>query len=71
MVPSSSPGVPSEHYDIRKQCEGSLCNDFSDMENLLSKKYVKDDLGVGDIDYDSSSHVVYQTMIMDWLDEKS
>ncbi|KAI3754473.1 hypothetical protein L1987_54257 [Smallanthus sonchifolius] len=42
-----------------------------EMENLLSKKSVKDALGVGDIDFDSSSHVVYQTMIMDWLDEKS
>ncbi|KAK1409627.1 hypothetical protein QVD17_36155 [Tagetes erecta] len=55
------------HYDIRKQCEGSLCYDFSDMENLLSKKSVKDALGVGDIDFVSCSPVVYQAMIMDWM----
>ncbi|KAI7749863.1 hypothetical protein M8C21_027528, partial [Ambrosia artemisiifolia] len=55
------------HYDIRKQCEGSLCYDFSDMENLLSKKSVKEALGVGDMDFVSCSPVVYQAMIMDWM----
>ncbi|KAI3748587.1 hypothetical protein L6452_11759 [Arctium lappa] len=55
------------HYDIRKECEGSLCYDFSNMENLLSKKSVKEALGVGDIDFVSCSPVVYQAMIMDWM----
>ncbi|KAL8241163.1 hypothetical protein R6Q59_014518 [Mikania micrantha] len=55
------------HYDIRKQCEGRLCYDFSDMEDLLSKKSVKEALGVGDIDFVSCSSVVYQAMILDWM----
>ncbi|GJZ89880.1 serine carboxypeptidase-like protein [Tanacetum coccineum] len=55
------------HYDIRKQCEGSLCYDFSNMEDLLSKQSVKEALGVGDIDFVSCSPVVYQAMIMDWM----
>ncbi|KAI3711922.1 hypothetical protein L1987_70471 [Smallanthus sonchifolius] len=58
--------VPSEYYDIRKQCEDCMCYDFSHMENLVSKKYVKDAPRVRDIDFVSCSHVVYQTMIMDW-----
>ncbi|GJZ98054.1 serine carboxypeptidase-like protein [Tanacetum coccineum] len=53
-----------QHYDIRK---GSLCYDFSNMEELLSKQSVKEALGVGDIDFVSCSPVVYQDMIMDWM----
>nr|XP_043633918.1 serine carboxypeptidase-like [Erigeron canadensis] len=55
------------HYDIRKQCEGSLCYDFSNMETFLSKQSVKKALGVEDIDFVSCSPVVYQAMIMDWM----
>ncbi|KAI3802690.1 hypothetical protein L1987_30831 [Smallanthus sonchifolius] len=66
--------VPSEanffllktYYDIRKQCEGCMCYDFSHIENLISKKSVKDAPGVRDIDFVSCSRVVYQAMIMDW-----
>ncbi|KAI3817053.1 hypothetical protein L1987_10840 [Smallanthus sonchifolius] len=58
--------VPSEYYDIRKQCEGCMCYDFSHMENLISKKSVKDAPRVRDIDFVSCSRVVYQAMIMDW-----
>ncbi|GJZ52291.1 serine carboxypeptidase-like protein [Tanacetum coccineum] len=53
-----------QHYDIRK---GSLCYDFSNMEELLSKQSVKEALRVGDIDFVSCSPVVYQDMIMDWM----
>lgn len=56
-----------QHYDIRKECEGSLCYDFSNMENFLGKKSVKDALGVGDINFVSCSPVVYQAMLMDWM----
>ncbi|GJX57243.1 putative reverse transcriptase domain-containing protein [Tanacetum coccineum] len=34
------------HYDIRKHCEDSLCYDFSNMEDLLSKQSVTEALGV-------------------------
>lgn len=37
-----------QHYDIRKECEGSLCYDFSNMESFLVKKSVKESLGVGE-----------------------
>ncbi|KAI3520161.1 hypothetical protein L1887_09406 [Cichorium endivia] len=55
------------HYDIRKECEGSLCYDFSNMESFLAKKSVKEALGVGDIDFVSCSPVVYQAMLVDWM----
>ncbi|GKC76978.1 serine carboxypeptidase-like protein [Tanacetum coccineum] len=53
------------HYDIRKHCEDSLCYDFSNMEDLLSKQSVTEALGVVDIDFVLRSPVVYQAMIMD------
>nr|XP_043617215.1 serine carboxypeptidase-like [Erigeron canadensis] len=55
------------YYDIRKECIGSLCYDFSDMETLLNKRFVKEALGVGDIEFVSCSTTVYQAMLMDWM----
>ncbi|XP_022730184.1 serine carboxypeptidase-like 48 [Durio zibethinus] len=55
------------YYDIRKQCEGSLCYDFSDVETFLNLKSVRDALGVGDIDFVSCSTIVYEAMIVDWM----
>ncbi|MCO5551712.1 hypothetical protein L7F22_005216 [Adiantum nelumboides] len=55
------------YYDIRKECIGSLCYDFSNMETYLNQKKVKDALGVGDIDFVSCSSLVYRNMIMDWM----
>ncbi|XP_077221714.1 serine carboxypeptidase-like [Tasmannia lanceolata] len=55
------------YYDIRKQCEGDLCYDFSNMEKLLNQKNVRDALGVGDIDFVSCSPTVYQAMLTDWM----
>ncbi|CAL1366911.1 unnamed protein product [Linum trigynum] len=55
------------YYDIRKQCEGSLCYDFSLMENFLSDDSVKSALGVHDIDYVSCSSQVYDAMAGDWM----
>ncbi|GAU45458.1 hypothetical protein TSUD_107500, partial [Trifolium subterraneum] len=55
------------YYDIRKQCEGPLCYDFSNVETLLNKKSVKDALGVGDIEFVSCSKVVYNAMLQDWM----
>ncbi|KAH7691705.1 Peptidase S10 serine carboxypeptidase protein [Dioscorea alata] len=55
------------YYDIRKECEGSLCYDFSNMENFLNLKTTRDALGVGDIDFVSCSTTVYQAMLTDWM----
>ncbi|XP_042506540.1 serine carboxypeptidase-like [Macadamia integrifolia] len=55
------------YYDIRKQCEGDLCYDFSNMEKFLTQKSVKDALGVGDIEFVSCSPTVYQAMVTDWM----
>ncbi|KAG5515593.1 hypothetical protein RHGRI_036585 [Rhododendron griersonianum] len=56
-----------QYYDIRKQCVGQLCYDFSNMENLLDEQSVRDALGVGDIEYVSCSSTVYDAMITDWM----
>ncbi|GKA95337.1 serine carboxypeptidase-like protein [Tanacetum coccineum] len=58
-------GIGYLHYDIRKHCEDSLCYDFSNMEDLLSKQSVTKALGVVDIDFVLRSPVVYQAMLMD------
>ncbi|KAG1362655.1 Serine carboxypeptidase 3 [Cocos nucifera] len=55
------------YYDVRKQCEGSLCYDFSNMEKFLNLESVRDSLGVGDIEFVSCSPTVYQAMLMDWM----
>ncbi|KAA8550327.1 hypothetical protein F0562_002011 [Nyssa sinensis] len=55
------------YYDVRKKCVGDLCYDFSNMENFLNEKSVRDALGVGDIDFVSCSSTVYQAMLMDWM----
>lgn len=56
-----------QYYDIRKECEGDLCYDFSNMEKFLNQKSVRDALGVGDIDFVSCSSTVYDAMITDWM----
>ncbi|XP_027342064.1 serine carboxypeptidase-like [Abrus precatorius] len=55
------------YYDIRKQCEGSLCYDFSNVETFLNKKNVREALGVGDLDFVSCSSTVYAAMMQDWM----
>ncbi|XP_076902182.1 serine carboxypeptidase-like [Bidens hawaiensis] len=55
------------HYDIRKQCVGPLCYDFSDMEHFLKLESVKEALGVKDIDFVTCSAVVYNAMLTDWM----
>ncbi|CAN1182306.1 Serine carboxypeptidase-like 48 [Linum perenne] len=57
----------NQYYDIRKQCEGSLCYDFSRMETFLSDDKVKSALGVKDIDFVSCSSKVYDAMTGDWV----
>ncbi|XP_058734965.1 serine carboxypeptidase-like [Vicia villosa] len=53
------------YYDIRKQCEGELCYDFSNLETLFNKKTVRDALGVGDIEFVSCSNAVHSALNQD------
>ncbi|KAK6941538.1 Peptidase S10, serine carboxypeptidase [Dillenia turbinata] len=46
-------------YDIRKKTEGNLCYDFSNMEQFLNKKFVREALGVGELEFVSCSLTVY------------
>lgn len=55
------------YYDIRKNCVGDLCYDFSNMEKFLNLQSVRDDLGVGEIDFVSCSSTVYEAMVNDWM----
>ncbi|XP_026434320.1 serine carboxypeptidase 3-like [Papaver somniferum] len=55
------------YYDIRKQCEGSLCYDFSNLEKFLNLKSVRQALGVGNIEFISCSPTVYSEMQADWM----
>ncbi|KAL3518430.1 hypothetical protein ACH5RR_021019 [Cinchona calisaya] len=55
------------YYDIRKQCKGQLCYDFSNVENFLNQDTVREALGVGDIEWVSCSSTVYDAMIDDWM----
>ncbi|KMZ69154.1 putative Serine carboxypeptidase [Zostera marina] len=55
------------YYDIRKECVGSLCYDFSNMEKFLNLKSVRNALGVGNINFVSCSPTVYQAMLTDWM----
>nr|AMN14854.1 putative serine carboxypeptidase type 3 [Nepenthes mirabilis] len=54
-------------YDIRKQCEGSLCYNFSNAQYFLNEQSVRNALGVGDIDWVPCSSTVYQAMEVDWM----
>ncbi|XP_034687554.1 serine carboxypeptidase-like [Vitis riparia] len=55
------------YYDIRKQCEGSLCYDFSNLENFMGLQSVKEAIGVGDMEFVSCSSEVYNAMQRDWM----
>ncbi|CAL0329062.1 unnamed protein product [Lupinus luteus] len=55
------------YYDIRKKCEGSLCYDFSNLENLFNNDKVKEALGVKDLEFVSCSVKVYYAMLDDWM----
>ena len=56
-----------QYYDVRKECIGSLCYDFSNMEKFLNQKSVRSALGVGNMDFVSCSSKVYSAMLMDWM----
>lgn len=53
-------------YDIRKQCEGPLCYDFSRMDEYLNLPEVRKALGVGDREWEACNMDVHQDMMSDW-----
>ncbi|GAB2276808.1 hypothetical protein Dimus_011522 [Dionaea muscipula] len=60
------PGI--NYYDIRKECQGSLCYDFSNIDQYLNQQSVKSALGVGNnIDWVACSTGVYDNMLQDWM----
>ncbi|KAK7312599.1 hypothetical protein VNO77_36571 [Canavalia gladiata] len=66
QILSNNEGI--NYYDIRKQCEGSLCYDFSNVEKLLNTPEVKNALGVRKgLDWVSCSTTVHQAMSQDWM----
>ncbi|PIA25995.1 hypothetical protein AQUCO_10200044v1 [Aquilegia coerulea] len=56
-----------QYYDIRKECEGDSCYDFSNMVKFLNRKPVKDALGVGNAYFFLQNLTVYDAMKMDWV----
>ncbi|KAL6521318.1 hypothetical protein OROGR_017887 [Orobanche gracilis] len=56
------------NYDIRKQCKGDICYDFSYMERFLANSSVKEALGVGEnMEFVSCSDAVYDAMMGDCM----
>jgi len=54
-VIQDNPGI--NYYDIRKQCVGSLCYDFSKITNFLNEQNVQQALGVSRTWYDCTDSV--------------
>ncbi|DBA94519.1 hypothetical protein WJX77_001353 [Trebouxia sp. C0004] len=54
-------------YDIRKECEGPLCYDFSLLEKYINQDSVRQKLGVGDRKWEECSTSVYFDMLGDWM----
>ncbi|KAL1542697.1 serine carboxypeptidase-like [Salvia divinorum] len=62
---ASKPGI--NHYDIRKNCSGSLCYDFSSAERFLNDEAVQNALGVRDIEFISCSTKVHEYMFLEMM----
>lgn len=54
-------------YDIRKQCQGSLCYDFSRMQDYLEQPSVQEALGVVGKSWVECNPIVYGDFIADWM----
>ena len=58
-------------YDIRKKCVGSLCYDFSLMEEYLGQPEVQHALGVEGRSWVECNAIVYGDFLADWMLEVS
>lgn len=54
-------------YDIRKQCEGPLCYDFSKLDRYLAQESVRKALGVGERVFNECDPIVHANMMGDWM----
>ncbi|MCO5556362.1 hypothetical protein L7F22_009910 [Adiantum nelumboides] len=58
----------TNYYDIRKECEGSLCYDFSDVTSFLNSDDVQESLGITEgYEWVACSSSVYDAMMLDWM----
>ncbi|OAY71336.1 Serine carboxypeptidase 3 [Ananas comosus] len=55
------------YYDIRKECLGSHCCNFSNIEKFLNLKSVKSILGVENREFELCSDSVYEALEDDWM----
>ncbi|XP_024366882.1 serine carboxypeptidase-like isoform X1 [Physcomitrium patens] len=53
------------YYDVRKECQSSLCYDFSNLDKFLNNATTKEALGVGNRKFVACSPLVYFAMIVD------
>lgn len=61
---AAKPGI--NVYDIRKQCEGPLCYDFSDADAFLNSAGVRKALGVGDTSWQECNMLVNAAFYGAW-----
>ncbi|KAK9803587.1 hypothetical protein WJX72_002534 [[Myrmecia] bisecta] len=54
-------------YDIRKQCVGPLCYDFSRLDEFINQAEVRKSLGVGNRTWEACSPSVHADMMGDWM----
>lgn len=55
------------YYDVRKECEGALCYDFSNLDMFLNNETTREALGVGHRKFVACSPLVYEAMVVDWM----
>lgn len=53
-------------YDIRKQCDGPLCYDMSNIQNYLAQPSVINKLGVSGVSWTTCNPDVYQYLVNDF-----
>lgn len=56
-----------QYYDVRKECQGALCYDFSNLDTFLNNATTREALGVGHRKFVACSPLVYEAMIVDWM----
>jgi carboxypeptidase C (cathepsin A) len=54
-------------YDIRLQCTGALCYDFSRMAEYLAQPSVQEALGVVGRSWVECNPIVYGNFLADWM----
>lgn len=55
------------YYDVRKECQGALCYDFSNLDTFMNNETTREALGVGNRKFVACSPLVHEAMIVDWM----